>query len=724
MTMRILLATIFLLSSALITNPAQAQTSGPSRPQMPAGGLNLAPSCPTPTLAQCSDGDYMYGTPCGALQRERSNSTCAILLRDGMATRANTEELGVVPPNISPSGVDYAIPTPPAGAGRYYVPDLASAHSGQAAGAYAIDDVIGIDQYADWLSNGPRVNSCREYVWERYADINEFLRLANPVRDQFRTVFNIAYGPASNRGSIGTRHLNSPTMRGRDGRPFGTLFPGTLVARNEFYRIVNFPGYSTEFPPPTDVPGLLDSLSQRSLAGGLIVGRIQAARAANTHRVAETWNWHRLMSSRFAFIPSEHIAGPQQLAANPPERGAFPLAALGQSPQPGQRRYLDAELNELWRLQQRTRELITDWKRANNRFVGSGWNVRDAGLGYPLMVIAQQPARTLTDVVRPTRRGRGVGPVQGPSQLAIPDPETVVRQRILDELLEVLTLANQYGCLNGGDSPCDWSTARFAQVLYNDFGAGQDRALDECNAFTGGNLQNVLNLDFAFIDDPEYPEFDCRVTTGSTITAVGLEQLMADVEYCRDLTNEYAAARAQDEAQARVRAIPELVDPATGEFVVPGIRRSRDELMGNEYFGLGYNYELGFEAGINAENCQIDVQAVARAFAYANVFTREVTLLDMGAEADTVERTVDIWARVASKSIFVPQELFDPISLNVAEIEPLEFNLTRDFEKVERAEGLLHDDHHRDHSAEDRSRNRRPGRRRARPHCLRRTCRQ
>jgi hypothetical protein len=662
---------------------AMAQSTGPARPGSPVGGGNFAPGCGTVTLAQCSDPEFLYETRCGQLQRERTDSVCASLLEDAMADAEREEgrELSVVPRSMSESGIDYVVPAPATASGRYYVPDLSSVHSAQAASSYSTTDMLGINEYESWRSNGAQVNSCREYVWERWADLNEFLRLSAPVRSDFRAVYRVAFGPASNPASIGTRHLTDFRLRGRDGRVFGNLFNGTRQARNRFYFVSNFPGYSSEFPPPTDVPGLLDSLAQRSLTGAFLVNRIQTAIASNRHRIVETWSWHRQMSDRFVYLPTSGIRGPGELAAQPPEPGDYDLALLGQVPQTSHRRYLDEELNELWRLQQRFDALIREWKAANARFIGSGWNVRDAGLGYPVLQIGNV-RQTINDLAAPVRVGRVPAPVQGPTRLATVEPETLTRQRILDEMLQILTTANEFGCLSGTDSPCDWSTARFAAALQNNFGAVQDRTLAECTDFTGGNLQNILGLDLPLVDDPEYPEFDCRIVTGSTITAVGFEQLQSDVEWCRQMQIAVAEARNADDARARVRTIPELVDPATGDFVIPGIRRSRDESMGNDYFGIGYSYELGFEADINAEICQVDVQAVARARAAARVFGKELVLLDAGAEADTVERTVDIWARVASTNIFVPQELFDPIAIEVAEIEPLEFNLSRTFEKA------------------------------------------
>jgi len=675
--MRAAMSVLALCSLLVSSGLAFGQAGAPGRPGM-AGNHQLSAGCPTPTRAMCEDPVFLYETECGERELERSDSTCAVLLRNGMGDAATSdgEEISVVPRSLANSGVDFVVPDRRASPGRDYVSDLLSVHSQQAGSSYVLSVGFGLNEYEEWRNSGASVQSCREYVWEKFADINEFHRAARNVRDDGRAVYNIAFGPASDPASIGTRHLHDPRLRGRDGRVFGQMYVGTRQWRNYFYAIPNFPGYSREFEFPTDVPGLLDSIAARSASGALFVQRLQNAHVNNGTRISETWGWHKSMSERFARIPSAGFLGSQEFAINPPARGFFDLATLGAASVPGHRRYLDDELNELWALQRRAEQLVLAWRDANRRFVGSGWTVENAGL-LPAAPVPPGPHRGIGHFnSAPPRQGRPSAQFLAPVQLAIPNPETVVRRRILDELTEVLAIANSYGCLNGSDSPCDWSTRRFLGALNNDYGANQDAALAECNAFTNGNLQNILRLDVTFVDDPEYPQFNCSISTGNTITALQFEQLQADVEFCRQMQIAVAEERARDEAIARIRAVPELVDPATGEVVPPGIQRSRDEYMGNDYFALGYNYEIGFTSGINAEQCQVQVRAIARAKAFARVFGKEIILLDVRAEGDTVARKVEIYARIASRNIFTPQDLFDPVLINVQEIEPLEFNLS------------------------------------------------
>jgi hypothetical protein len=124
------------------------------------------------------------------------------------------------------------------------------------------------------------------------------------------------------------------------------------------------------------------------------------------------------------------------------------------------------------------------------------------------------------------------------------------------------------------------------------------------------------------------------------------------VEQCRQAKIEYEEWLAAEEAKNRVRAIPELTDPASGQFVMPGIDKSRDEYMGNKYFGLGYDYAFGFGMDIQSEVCSIQMHAGGHLLAYTKVFGVDVALLDAAANADTEEQAVHVHGRILGIELF------------------------------------------------------------------------
>ncbi len=657
-------------------------------------------SCSQVTLEQCSDPEFLYETSCGAEQRSRMDSECADLLFDAMEAEAedNGTELSIIAWEIDDDGVGPVVRSDRSAEERSFMPNLFSIHSQQAArGMVADADEVAFNEYDQWLGNGNVVNSCREYVWEKFADLNEFYHEIDDNWDDARAVYRVAYGPGNDRASIGTRHMNSRALRGRDGRVFGQLYnPHRHVKRNALYELVQYPGAFSEVPPVAHVR-LLDSLRARSLRTATILDKIEANRDEHG-TLQRSWRWHRDSSRALSrdHNPPEDGNGQisiDDLQGSPPPPPAGPSAAnLGLAAGTQVRRRLDGELNELAHKQDRLRALAAEWGRANLRFAPSDWSVESAGL-------AEEENHLDLIAIPPANQGPPLGfangppavnvpaplPQVGPSDFAGIDAETAVRKRILDEMIEIIDYLDSQSCTFAGRTPCDWSPALFVDDVRNRFGTRQDAAYEWCNDFTGGNLTNVLNLDVVFVDADDYPHLNCSVTTGNTVTASRLESLEQEVADCRQAQIELADLRALDAARNRVRQIEELVNPSTGAFEYPGVERSGGEVKGNEYFGVGYEWGYGFSADINAEICQVAISAGGNAKAWGTVFGKEVILVDALADVDTVERTADLYAKVISKNVFVPRDLFDPVHVEVGEIEPLDFGFSADLSTSRRA---------------------------------------
>ncbi len=636
--------------SAFAAEPVRISTSNEAR----AG-------CAVPTPAQCQSATYLETVPCGLLQRQ-NQWTCSTLLKSAMEVRRaqGFVSLAVISKRLTPSGIDRVVTSPPEDTVNRYTPDLYSFQSQVAGRDLQVSNVIGVDKYALYEQSGARIDSCEEYVHEKYLEVTEFVRKVGSRRSDFRHTVNVALGPASEASSLGTRHLTSSALRGRDGRVFGSLYGGAVVPRNAFFDLNPNPSLPGQ-PPTPGAPNLQQSLFASSFSAKLLLGLV----AANRQTVAQTWGWHADMNARLVFVAGQNT---NTLAAAPTPDDPFALKAVlgttgGAKPI---RRRLDAELNELYDLQQKFRALQTRWARLNERYAGSGWT--------PSKLLPPGPAPIGGFAPTPSpSSGLGLAPavpVAVVPTIAEP-PETASRRAVLDELTQLLGQAQKEGCLEAGLTACDWSPKLLAMSVSNEFSGAQDAEFARCNAFVKGNFSAVKNVNRVLVEDPAYPQFRCAITTGSTITAQQFEAVQAKVEECRVKKVQLQAFKQLDDARNRVRANPELVDPATGNFRPPGKSQSRDEYMGNKYFGLGYSYEYGFLAVLKPEICKLQLEAGGGLTAYAKVFGTDRFLIDALARVDTESKELKLHVKVAGKN------LFTPVNRSWTTQAPLEFNLVK-----------------------------------------------
>lgn len=647
------------LGALLVAGSAHAQTGGNSVPDpvwvppaRPASG------CPAPTLAQCSDPDWLYSNDPCALEQNAPDSECAGLLYDDLDTRASNgaEQIGIVSKNIAPLGVAKVIPTPPQALNpqNQYVPDLYSITSQKGGIDYVGANDLGANIYAFWHNNGARVESCREYAYERFYDINEFQRRIKGKRDDYRKVFADAYGPAQNHWAIGSRHLNDAWLRGKDGKAFGRVFTNVSRAKNAFFTIPEYPGIPNQAALLSG-PGLLSSLAKFDPGTSARLAKIAANKVNNAHMVAKTWAWNKMMEGLIAYKPGLQGGGfalnQQLLYAPQPDPQNQLITELGTLQQyPNVRRRVYEELDELYALQLRLKKLQEEWAKANIRFQGSGWTVTNAGLEKPQVNIVQfQAPQQNQGLVLQANNYQQQPPAQQGQNIAIENPETVVRRRLLEEFVAVIARADAEGCLAGGPTACDWSPREFAERIFFDFSPQEDALYAWCQDFSGGQLSNLLNLNIVFVS---HPQFYCKVQTGPTLTAAQLEALEGQVETCREAEIAYKEWMQLEEAKNRVKKIPELYDQSTGQFKMPGVHKSRDEYMGNKYFGLGYDYAFGFNLDIQSEICVINLYAGGHLKSSVNLLTLPVSLIDAAAYVDTEAREVRVHASVLGIELF------------------------------------------------------------------------
>lgn len=666
------------VASLLVSSAAQAQSSGGAQDPVWVPPADPPSRCPPPTLEQCSDPSWLYSDDPCAIEQNAPDSECAGLLYDDLDARAadGDEELYVVSKDLDPLGVANVIRTPAANYDpqNEYVPDLYSITSQKGGIDYVGANDLEANVYLFWNANGTQIESCREYVYERFYDVNEFQRRIKGRRDDYRRVFEDAYGPAYNHWAIGSRHLNNPWLRGKDGKPFGRIFTNALRAKNAFFKIPQHPTAKDQ-PAVLSAPGLLTSLSKFDPATKARLLKVQSFKTNSMHLVRKTWAWNKQMEALLAYHPGPYGGGGSlnlPLAyGGQPDPDDVVVDMLGTLQEyPNVRRRIYEELDELHQLQRRLAALQEEWALADKRFEGSGWTVTNAGLEKEEVNLVQFQA--IPQNQGPGLQVQNYAQEQPPAQLGLNfttnDAETVVRRRILEELVEVIARADSEGCLEGGPTACDWSPRGFTERVLFDFGDREDDLYAWCQDFTGGQLSNVLNLDLVFV---EHPMFYCAVQTGATMTASGLEELEQQVEVCREAEIAYKEWVAQEEAKNRVRQIPELYDQATGQFKPPGIDKSRDEYMGNKYFGLGYDYAFGFGMDIQPEICTLNLHAGGHLNSHVNLLTLPVSLIDTAAYVSTEDREVDVHASVLGI------ELFDGIHETWSTQEDFHFDVVR-----------------------------------------------
>ena len=266
--------------------------------------------------------------------------------------------------------------------------------------------------------------------------------------------------------------------------------------------------------------------------------------------------------------------------------------------------------------------------------------------------------------------------------------ENAARKAVLDGLLAVYTIADAYECLDEGLTYCEFSLKEFSQSIVGHADEETQDAYERCLDFLpspfANNLgvrrwfinpeQDLLGFDLQDLDAPsatltaQYNHLmsqGCSYRPTSPMTTTKFKALVAKTKSCESKIPAYqtelaAYLLARDEeialqaARARLAAIPELYDAATGRFKKPGTGSAYDEFMGGKYFGLGMHYDYSFNTNVPNDLCDFEIEAAGGEFsAYANILTSTQPLIDVGAWIRTEEGQIDFHAEIRGTSIFV-----------------------------------------------------------------------
>lgn len=641
------------------------------------GGLppSLNPStCPPPTIDQCQK----PMTECDRYFRDQgksdADSPCSLLLSQAAVSAAGgyPEKTVLTPKTYGPGLASYksdggttrvhAVPEDSdltmtgltsLGFGRRLdralrIRGLSSPLLALAARQEMIDEL-------ETYKNGGQPNvveSCEEYAFEKYFDAAAWdaqVMIANAYSDH-RKAFDIAYGPASERTSIGTRHLNDPAIRSRDGTPSGATVPFELDRpKNDYFRVphgwgtgskVRFMKGATDSVGQGPLGELLVTLKDLDRSGLSLNGVIFDDQALeNTIKAGErfydeSFAWHQLMSIRNAGVLDE------QLLLEHERRDAFlnliasrdevarQLAeyASGSHPPPvaGGNRFTERWwLDPLWNpdptavtsIQSLTFELT----QVPSFNVSPGSIVTYSNQVQPSKeTLAPSALATLSAGPNLQKPCNGTG-----------NPFFCLAYRLaeIDKAIEdELHAAQSRDCLSlatSGRAPCDWSPRDFTQRVLGFADEDREAAFRKCDE----SVDSFIDLrSRALIQDRadggvgvNYPAQDYTTST----TALDLYLTRQD-QY--------------------LDVLGEVVGPLLERKTVNGtnkLRLARSEgeqkQMGDKWFGAKLYYSLGFSMdGLPAEpvppgtvldDCVIKTRADATFGLVATVLTADIELV-------------------------------------------------------------------------------------------------
>jgi len=195
-------------------------------------------SCPEPTYEQCTDIDWLVRDECGMAEQEAMRadpaSTCNRLLEQQAepATEGLAEETILLPPELGGgTAVARVVPSPERGVNELDLPPSALAFrqttlvEGDEGGLSDEDLAL----RAAWDANGNRVESCAEYVYEKYYDYSRFQDAIVGRHTDAAYIVEQVFGPADEVAGIGSRVMDGEYLKMKDGSPGPIHAPAACV---------------------------------------------------------------------------------------------------------------------------------------------------------------------------------------------------------------------------------------------------------------------------------------------------------------------------------------------------------------------------------------------------------------------------------------------------------------------------------------------------------------
>jgi hypothetical protein len=516
---------------------------------------------------------------------------------------------------------------------QVYLPQSSSYASSLASSRQSLRD--------SWNANGNVVDSCREYVYEKYYDYTLFEDRATTLGTDHRAIFNTAYAtglwgfiPSY---AIGSKGMVDPVLRGKDGTPFNPpiSFPQDQP-KNRFFTV----------PLPTTSKviisrGSTDSVTEL-IGGGVLITMANLSRpglslngvvfqdstfnstiASGQNFYDESWSWHKSMSDRNASVLDEEMYDLERLQDD--------FEAL---------------------LQKREETVAAIVSRFNPKplpqpvpiYSGQWWrdpvwnpdpiSVREIINSMPAPVAGTSTLSTSSTV---EASALPLYPITMPSYALALDSSLVrtaclghpvicllYKLESIDSAIEAaLANARSRGCLtfnSRGAAACDWSPKRFAQRVLSLYQKEREAGFQKCMDYTDNNF-TALKSKALVIGTVNYP------AQNYTTSPTRLELYFT---------------RRDEYLQALRRVTGDLLDPVTCQARL-NWSASDTYSLGDETFGASASYSVS--AGLNnlsATNSCPSPRASGSFNATGRALGASVRLVNANANITTTRADIDV----------------------------------------------------------------------------------
>ncbi|MCY1074546.1 hypothetical protein [Archangium lansingense] len=506
-----------------------------------------------------------------------------------------------------------------------------------------------------WNANGYVVDSCREYVHEKYYDYTTFEDRFTTLGSDYRAIYNSAYavgrlGFPAPAYAIGTRGIADPVQRGKDGTPLNPpiTFP-VDQPKNRFFTVPLHTSSKVQIShgptnSVTEMPGgialiTLANLTRPGLSLNGVVFQdttFNSTIAAGQEYYDESWAWHKSMSERNARVLDEDMYELERLqddfeALLRKREETVAAIASHLNPKP---------------LPQPVPIYSGQWWR------DPVWNPDPIALDNIIDSISTPTAGLTAPTTSSTLSASSTSSTSSTLQAtALPTPistipiyaqvldTTVVRTACLqhpifcllykleaiDNAIEAaLVNARNRGCLTfntTGAVTCDWSPKRFAQRVLSLYQKERETAFQKCMDYTDNNFALLKNRALV-AGTVNYPAQD--YTTSPT----RLEQYFTR----RDLY-----------LKALRKVTGDLIDPVTCQARL-NWGASDTYSMGDETFGASASYNVSLSLNnLSATNSTCpSPRAIGTFNATGSALGMSVQLINASANISSTRADIDL----------------------------------------------------------------------------------